>query len=116
MNERANDRRTSRGAADPIDRTRRAVLRATASGGTVRAEGAVRLDLHVVLRAIRGQVEIRSGTMGLVCSFHGRLVSGDPRAFNSSAGGYLGPIARARRGRRVCTGCVNRLRKQHFVA
>ncbi|MEO8311552.1 MAG: multicopper oxidase domain-containing protein, partial [Caldimonas sp.] len=67
------------------------------------------IDLHVELRTGPDRVMLRSGEPTRVWRYHGKLLRGDPRALEASAGGWLGPIIRVRRGQRVRVDLINGL-------
>ncbi|MCW5660066.1 MAG: multicopper oxidase family protein [Burkholderiaceae bacterium] len=76
-------------------------------GATVAAGGAV--DVHVELHAEPGEVALRPGRPTRVWRYRGELARGEAKALTSSAGGYLGPIIRVRRGQRVRIDLINEL-------
>lgn len=73
------------------------------------------IDVHIELRATPDQVQIRSGKRTSVWRYEGRQLRGDPAAFETSAGGYLGPIIRVRRGQRVRIDLVNGLPESTII-
>lgn len=73
------------------------------------AEPRTAVDVHIGLRAEPDRVPIRRGAPTRVWRYQGRLLRGDAAAFEASAGGYLGPIIRVRRGQRVRIDLVNGL-------
>ncbi|MEO5883205.1 MAG: multicopper oxidase domain-containing protein [Caldimonas sp.] len=100
----------------PTSRERRAVLiasaAATASFGAwpvVSIASTSGPDIHIELRAMPDQVSLRPGTPTRVWRYRGTLLRGDAGALEPSAGGYLGPIIRVRRGQRVRIDLVNDL-------
>jgi FtsP/CotA-like multicopper oxidase with cupredoxin domain len=72
-------------------------------------------DLHIELHAEPGALSIRPGTLTRVWRYRGRLLRGDPSALEPSAGGYLGPIIRTRRGQRVRIDLVNGLPESTII-
>ena len=66
-------------------------------------------DIYIELRAEPHQIQIRAGAMTSVWRYRGRLIHGEAAALDESAGGYLGPIIRVRRGQRVRIDLVNDL-------
>ena len=73
------------------------------------------IDTHIELHAEPAQVQLRSGAATRVWRFRGELLRGEPGALEASAGGYLGPIIRARRGQRLRIDLVNSLPESTIV-
>ncbi len=115
----------NRTGSDCVNRPRRAALLGAAA---VTANAAFRLpataatshddaalDLHIELRAVPDQVTLRSGDPTRVWRYHGKLIQGNRNALEASAGGYLGPIIRVRRGQRVRIELINGLPESTIV-
>lgn len=71
--------------------------------------------LHIELHAEPDQVAIRPGAPTQVWRYRGRLLRGDAGALETSAGGYLGPVVRVRRGQRLRIDLVNGLPESTIV-
>ncbi|MEO5669892.1 MAG: multicopper oxidase domain-containing protein [Ramlibacter sp.] len=67
------------------------------------------VDVHIELEAVPDQVAVLPGAPTRVWRYRGRLLRGEVGALEASAGTYLGPIIRVRRGQRVRIDLVNRL-------
>src|SRR5438067_3044450 len=100
---------------EPIDQRRRGLIR-TAGAAAIAALGAptfgangAKPDIHIELEAVPDRVAVREGAPTRVWRYRGRLLRGDANALEPSAGAYLGPIIRARRGQRVRIELINRL-------
>ena len=74
-----------------------------------------RLDVHIELHAVPDEVSIRPGKRTRVWRYRGKLLRGDASALEASAGGYLGPIIRVRRGQRVRIDLINGLPESTIV-
>jgi FtsP/CotA-like multicopper oxidase with cupredoxin domain len=73
------------------------------------------LDVHIELRAMQDRVAIRPGDETAVWRYEGRLLRGEPSSLQTSAGGYLGPIIRVRRGQRVRIDLLNDLPESTII-
>ncbi|MEO6032861.1 MAG: multicopper oxidase domain-containing protein [Burkholderiaceae bacterium] len=73
------------------------------------------VDMHIELHAEPGEVQLRRGAPTRVWRFRGKLLRGAAQAMQLSAGGYLGPIIRARRGQRVRIDLINALPESTIV-
>lgn len=109
---------------DMNPRRRRLLLGATggaalASLGTRVAaapvEAAAGVDTHIELHAVADEVSILPGRATRVWRYRGTLLRGEPEAFQASAGGYLGPVIRVRRGQRIRIDLVNGLPESTIV-
>ncbi|MEO7243745.1 MAG: multicopper oxidase domain-containing protein [Rubrivivax sp.] len=79
------------------------------------AEPRTAADVHIELRAEPDRVQVRPGAPTRVWRYRGRLLRGDAAAFEASAGGYLGPVIRVRRGQRVRIDLVNGLPESTII-
>jgi len=82
-------------------------------GATGSASGEV--DIHIELHAEHDQVAVRPGKPTRVWRYRGKLWHGHPSAFDASAGGYLGPIIRVRRGQRIRIDLINALAEPTII-
>lgn len=98
---------------------RRLLLLGTASAATLGVPAtraaATAVDTHLELHAEPGEVPLRSGAATRVWRFRGKLLRGAPDAMQASAGGYLGPVIRARRGQRLRIDLINALPESTIV-
>jgi FtsP/CotA-like multicopper oxidase with cupredoxin domain len=79
------------------------------------AEPRTKADVGVELRAAPGESSIRPGTPTRVWRYQGRALPGYASDFDASAGGYLGPIIRVRRGQRVRIQLINGLSESTII-
>ncbi len=79
------------------------------------AKAGAQIDVHIELHAVPDQVSVRPGTATRVWRYRGKLLRGDTTALESSAGGYLGPTIRVRRGQRVRIDLVNGLPESTII-
>lgn len=86
-----------------------AVLPRPSAGAGAAADASPVADVHIELEAIADQVAVRSGPLTRVWRYRGRLLRGDAGALETSAGTFLGPVIRVRRGQRVRIDLRNRL-------
>jgi FtsP/CotA-like multicopper oxidase with cupredoxin domain len=121
----------SKGKSEPvrIDRQRRRVLirSATAAavatlglpGLSVRAGGEERassgIDVHIELHAVQDRVVIHPGAKTRVWRYQSKLLRGDASVLDATAGNYLGPVIRVRRGQRVRIDLVNELPESTII-
>ncbi|MEO6972651.1 MAG: multicopper oxidase family protein [Rhodoferax sp.] len=73
------------------------------------------IDVHIELRATEDRVAIRPGDPTRVWRYQGKLLRGDTSALEASAGAYLGPIIRVRRGQRVRIDLINGLPESTII-
>ncbi len=73
------------------------------------------VDVHIELRAAPDLINIRPGSPTQVWRYKGKLLSGDPGVLDLSAGGYLGPVIRLRRGQRVRIDLINGLPESTII-
>ncbi len=111
---------------DLVSRRRRALIRCASAAaiaalatpavgaGVARAESG-KVDVHIVLEAVPDQVQVLPGTPTRVWRYRGKLLQGEASAFDASAGTYLGPIIRVRRGQRVRVDLINHLPESTIV-
>jgi FtsP/CotA-like multicopper oxidase with cupredoxin domain len=71
--------------------------------------------VHIELEAVPDHVAVRSGPPTRVWRYRGKLLRGDASVLDTSAGAYLGPIIRVRRGQRVRIDLVNRLPESTII-
>ncbi len=92
---------------------------AAASIGTpvlaAQGKAGAEVDVHVELHAVPDQIPIRPGKPTQVWRYRGKLLRGEPNALEASAGGYLGPIIRVRRGQRIRIDLVNGLPESTII-
>ncbi|MFZ2649669.1 MAG: multicopper oxidase domain-containing protein [Burkholderiaceae bacterium] len=72
-------------------------------------------DLHIELHAQPDQVSVRPGKPTRVWRYRGKLLRGPASALEDSAGGYLGPVIRVRRGQRIRIDLVNGLLESTII-
>lgn len=73
------------------------------------------IDIHIELRAVPDQVAVRPGKPTRVWRYHSRLLRGEAGVLTASAGAYLGPIIRVRRGQRLRIDLVNELPESTII-
>lgn len=73
------------------------------------------VDVYIELHALPDQVSIRSGKPTQIWRYRGKLLRGEPHALEASAGGYLGPIIRVRRGQRIRIDLINGLSESTII-
>jgi FtsP/CotA-like multicopper oxidase with cupredoxin domain len=73
------------------------------------------VDVHIELHAVPDLIDIRPGSATRVWRYKGKLLRGDPGALVPSAGGYLGPLIRVRRGQRVRIDLINGLPESTII-
>lgn len=73
------------------------------------SQAAATPDVHIELEALVDQVPVREGKPTRVWRYRGKLLRGGAGVLEPSAGGYLGPLIRVRRGQRLRVDLVNRL-------
>ena len=79
------------------------------------AAGPAEADVHVVLRAARGEVSLRPGKPTDVWRYMGRLLNGEPAVLQSDPGSYLGPTIGLRRGQHVRIDLLNELSEPTII-
>ncbi|HUG25398.1 multicopper oxidase family protein [Piscinibacter sp.] len=84
-------------------------------GRAIAAAPSSAADVHIELEAVPDQVAVRPGPPTRVWRYRGKLLRGDASVLDASAGGYLGPIIRVRRGQRVRIDLVNRLPESTII-
>lgn len=67
------------------------------------------IDIHIELRAEPDRAAVRPGELTRVWRYHSTLLRGDASVLTASAGAYLGPIIRVRRGQRLRIDLINGL-------
>jgi FtsP/CotA-like multicopper oxidase with cupredoxin domain len=72
-------------------------------------------DVHIELHAEPDRVALRPGSPTRVWRFRGALLRGESGALQVSAGGYLGPTIRVRRGQRVRLDLFNHLNESTII-
>ena len=109
---------------DCIDARRRQVLLGAAGAAALPGLGlpahaapsdARLADVHIELHAVPDQVSIRPGAPTRVWRYRGRLLRGSGEVMEASAGNYLGPIIRVRRGQRVRIDLINELPESTII-
>jgi FtsP/CotA-like multicopper oxidase with cupredoxin domain len=79
------------------------------------ARSAADIDIHIELRAVQDRVAVRPGRTTGVWRYAGKLLHGHASSLNASAGNYLGPVIRARRGQRVRIDLINELPESTII-
>ena len=72
-------------------------------------------DVHIELHAEPDRVALRPGSPTRVWRYRSALLRGEPGALQASAGGYLGPTIRVRRGQRVRLDLFNHLSESTII-
>jgi FtsP/CotA-like multicopper oxidase with cupredoxin domain len=108
-----------------MNHQRRLLLLGSASAAAVSSLGAAvagtpsklntDADIHIELHAVADEVSIRPGRPTRVWRYRGKLLRGEPNALEASAGGYLGPIIRVRRGQRIRIDLINGLPESTII-
>ncbi|WP_231943490.1 multicopper oxidase family protein [Hydrogenophaga crassostreae] len=94
-----------------------AVVTASIGTSALAAQGkaGADVDVHIELHALPDQVSIRSGKPTQVWRYRSKLLRGEPHTLEASAGGYLGPIIRVRRGQRIRIDLINGLPESTII-
>lgn len=79
------------------------------------AVGTAESDVHIELHAVPDQVAIRPGAKTRVWRYRGKLLRGEAGALDESAGRFLGPIIRVRRGQRMRVDLINELPESTII-
>lgn len=107
-----------------IDSRRRALIQSAAAttaaslalpGLGAESGGAIESDVHIELRAVPDQVAIRPGAKTRVWRYRGKLLRGEAGTLDASAGNFLGPIIRVRKGQRVRIDLINELPESTII-
>ena len=105
-----------------LDPHRRRLLLGTAGAAAVASIGLPALgadpaqpDVHIELHAEPDRVALQPGTPTRVWRYRSALLRGEPGALQASAGGYLGPVIRVRRGQRVRLDLFNHLNESTII-
>jgi FtsP/CotA-like multicopper oxidase with cupredoxin domain len=105
-----------------VDPHRRRLLLGMAGAGAVAsiglpARGAdpAQPDVHIELHAEPDRVALQPGTPTRVWRYRSALLRGEPDALQATAGGYLGPVIRVRRGQRVRLDLFNHLSESTII-
>ncbi len=85
------------------------------TGAASEERAAAGIDVHIELHAMQDSVAIRAGAPTRVWRYQGKLLRGDASALDASAGNYLGPIIRVRRGQRVRIDLINGLPESTII-
>ena len=72
-------------------------------------------DVELALRAIQTEAAIHPGQPTRVWSYQGEVLKGDPAALQTLTNSYLGPIIRARRGRKFRIQFTNGLPERSII-
>jgi FtsP/CotA-like multicopper oxidase with cupredoxin domain len=72
-------------------------------------------DVHIELRAVQDQVQIKPGRTTAVWRYLARLLRGEAGSLQPTAGGSLGPLIRVRRGQRIRIDLLNELPEPTIV-
>ena len=92
-----------------------ATLGTPALRAAVLGDARASVDVHIELHAVVDRVAIRPGTPTQVWRYQGKLLRGAASVLEASAGAYLGPIIRVRRGQRVRIELINGLPESTII-
>ena len=92
-----------------------ATLGTPALRAAVLGDARASVDVHIELHAVVDRVAIRPGTPTQVWRYQGKLLRGAASVLEASAGAYLGPIIRVRRGQRVRIDLINGLPESTII-
>lgn len=85
---------------------------------TLRAHAAERAgepEIHIELHSVADQVAVLAGAPTQVWRYRARLLRGPDSTLHATAGGWLGPIIRVRRGQRIRIDLVNDLPESTII-
>lgn len=109
----------------PMNRLRRHLLASATAVSALSVRGlgeafaaerdATASSIHIALRAVQDQTQVKPGRTTAVWRYHARLLQGDAGSLQPTAGGSLGPVIRVRRGQRVRIDLFNELPEPTIV-